>query len=183
MTYRPLHIFLALAAVGAAPMGLADDTSKATPAVPVSTAGTSPPDAQSKPEPHTSAAQPVCFKLTLHCVGGTGTASAKSTDHPPATTTSQGPTEATKASPGVGKAPAPDRPPLNLAAPDVRTVVAADELSEPLPELDQDAAAQEADTVQVQAGPDGPEVPSGFASIWWAVVHPTQAWRILSPAQ
>jgi hypothetical protein len=176
---RSLRIFVAVAAIAAAPLATADGTSRSAPS-PEATATApsgSQADAQPKPEAHNSAAPPVCFKLTLHCVGGTGTASAKSAAQP---ATSTAPAANAKAGSEPGKAP---NRPLNLAAPDVRTVVPADQLKEPLPSQDQEADAQEAETVQVKAGPGGPEVPSGFASIWWAVTHPTQAWRILSPAQ
>jgi hypothetical protein len=26
-----------------------------------------------------------------------------------------------------------------------------------------------------------PDVPGGLGAIWWAVVHPSQAWRIVTP--
>jgi hypothetical protein len=174
--HRRLHILLALAAATAAQWAVAADGSPASPTpVPTTSAtGTAPAEAQTKPESHDSAAPPVCFKLTLHCVGGTASAkSAAQTTAPP-----KGPAGTAK---GVSE-PAPNKP-LNLAAPDVRTVVPADELNEPLPTEDQEADVQETETVQVKAAPEAPEVPSGLASIWWAVVHPTQAWRIFSPAQ
>jgi hypothetical protein len=74
--------------------------------------------------------------------------------------------------------------PLNLTAPDVRTVVSADELKEPLPSDDQITEVQEDQTVSVK-GEMGvpPDVPGGFGAIWWAVNHPSQAWRILAPAE
>jgi hypothetical protein len=71
---------------------------------------------------------------------------------------------------------------LNLTAPDVRTVVPEQELKEPLPNPDQVNEAQEAQTVSVKTD-EGvpPDVPRGLGSIWWAVVHPSQAWRIVTP--
>ena len=105
----------------------------------------------------------MCFKLTGHCVDSskapkTGTATAK--------------TDAT------GKKP------LNLTAPDVRTVVPEEELKEPLPTTDQITEVQETDTVSVK-GDEGvpPDVPLGFGAIWWAMNHPSQAWRIFTPAE
>jgi hypothetical protein len=73
--------------------------------------------------------------------------------------------------------------PLNLTAPDVRTVVSADELKEPLPSEEQVTEVQEADTVAVKGNLDAPDVPGGFGALWWALNHPSQAWRILAPAE
>ena len=106
----------------------------------------------------------MCFKLTGHCVdaskdtkAGTGTAPAK----------------------GVAQTKGKK---LNLTAPDVRTVVPEQELKEPLPTENQITEVQESQTVQVKTD-EGvpPDVPGGLGSIWWAVVHPSQAWRILTP--
>jgi len=71
---------------------------------------------------------------------------------------------------------------LNLTAPDVRTVVPEQELKEPLPADNQITEVQEAQTVSVKTD-EGvpPEVPMGLGAVWWAVVHPSQAWRILTP--
>lgn len=108
-----------------------------------------------------SKSDPVCFKLTGHCVD-----SSKVT---------------TKA--GTAKA-ASGKKPLNLTAPDVRTVVPESELKEPLPTTDQVTETQEADTVSVKTEQGvPPDVPGGFGAIWWAVNHPSQAWRILAPAE
>jgi hypothetical protein len=105
----------------------------------------------------------VCFELTMHCVDGVPPAGAKNGT-------------ATK---GGGE----QQPPLNLKAPDVRTVVSPEELQEPLPSSEQQAQAEEGDTVQVKSEPNAPDVPGGFGAIWWAMNHPSQAWRILAPAQ
>jgi hypothetical protein len=108
----------------------------------------------------------------MHCVQGTtppasGTAPANQTNK-----------EGTAAKDtGTAK-----KPPLNLNAPDVRTVVSPDELKEPLPAGDQDQS-QDADTVQVRAESNAPDVPGGFGALWWALNHPSQAWRIVAPAQ
>jgi hypothetical protein len=108
----------------------------------------------------------VCFKLTGHCVDSSKAAAKAGT------------AGSTKAGSTTGKKP------LNLTAPDVRTVVPESELKEPLPNTDQVTETQEADTVSVQ-GDQGvpPDVPGGFGAIWWAVNHPSQAWRILTPAE
>ena len=106
----------------------------------------------------------MCFKLTGHCV------------------------DSSKAAPKAGTAGTPkagsDKKPLNLTAPDVRTVVPESELKEPLPTTDQITETQEADTVSVKTEQGvPPDVPGGFGAIWWAMNHPSQAWRILAPAE
>jgi hypothetical protein len=113
-----------------------------------------------------------CFKLTGHCVAGekaagTGTGAAAS---------SGGGGTATK------DASAPQKP-LNLTAPDIRTVVSPEELKEPLPSNQQIAEADESDTVSVKGDKNAPDVPGGFGALWWALNHPSQAWRILAPAE
>ena len=73
---------------------------------------------------------------------------------------------------------------LNLTAPDVSTVVPEQELKEPLPNTEQVTEVQESQTVSVKTN-EGvpPDVPGGLGAIWWAVVHPSQAWRIVTPAE
>jgi hypothetical protein len=107
---------------------------------------------------------PVCFQLTGRCV------------------------ELKKAPAAKGAANAPTdgsstKPPLNLAAPDVRTVVSADELKEPLPSSEQITEVQEDQTVAVKGEGVPADVPLGFGAIWWALNHPTQAWRIVTPVE
>lgn len=108
---------------------------------------------------------PVCFKLTGHCVDSSKAATKAATA-------------------GSAKAGSGSKQPLNLTAPDVRTVVPESELKEPLPSTDQVTETQETDTVQVKTD-EGvpPDVPLGFGAIWWAVNHPSQAWRIVTPAE
>jgi hypothetical protein len=105
--------------------------------------------------------QPVCFPLTGRCVEG-AKASKANTHH------------ASKDSSSAQR-------PLNLTAPDVRTVVSADELKEPLPSTEQVAEVQEADTVSVKSEGVPTDVPGGFGAIWWALNHPSQAWKIVVP--
>jgi len=102
----------------------------------------------------------VCFKLTGHCVDASK-ASAKS--------------GAAKTETGAnGKK-------LNLTAPDVSTVVPEQDLKEPLPNAEQVTEVQEAQTVAVKTEGVPTDVPQGLGAIWWAVVHPSQAWRIVTP--
>jgi len=112
-------------------------------------------------------ASSVCFKLTGHCVEGAkaGTTPATKSGSP-----------ATKDSSGSQKA-------LNLTAPDIRTVVSPDELKEPLPSNEQITESDESQTVAVKGETDAPDVPGGFGALWWALNHPSQAWRILAPAE
>lgn len=72
---------------------------------------------------------------------------------------------------------------LDLAAPDIRTVMPAAELQEPLPTEDQQEQAEEGTTVQVKGPEDTPNVPGGFGALWWALRHPSQAWRIFTPVE
>jgi hypothetical protein len=108
---------------------------------------------------------PVCFQLTGHCVDS-----------------SKAPGK--KAGSAASKSGTTGKKPLNLTAPDVSTVVPEQELKEPLPNTEQITETQESDTVSVK-GEQGvpPEVPMGLGSIWWAVSHPSQAWRILTPSE
>jgi hypothetical protein len=66
---------------------------------------------------------------------------------------------------------------LDLKAPDIRRLVPEVELREPL----QDPAEIEVQQVQVEGSRPEVYVPGGIASLPWAVMHPTQAWRILLP--
>jgi hypothetical protein len=78
----------------------------------------------------------------------------------------------------VAPSPANARP-LDLRAPDIRTLVAEAELRRRLDEPYEQLELQE----QVQVEGTRPEtyLPIGIASLPWAVMHPTQAWRIFLP--
>lgn len=132
---------------------------------------TSPADANQA----TGKSAPVCFKLTGRCVepsaakhGGNGSRAAQ-------TKGSQG---SASAKPGSSS-----QKPLNLTAPDVRSVVPAEELKEPLPTNEQIVETQEDGTVSVKGEQAAPDVPGGFGALWWALNHPSQAWRIFAPAE
>jgi hypothetical protein len=68
---------------------------------------------------------------------------------------------------------------LDIQAPDIRRIVSEEELRQRLEE----PAEIEESQAQVQVEGTRPEVyvPGGIASLPWAVMHPTQAWRILLP--
>jgi len=137
-------------------------SSTATPAPAASSSGSSSSSSADASGGQASAnkSEPVCFKLTGHCVDASK-GSAKS--------------GTAKAKTGAnGKK-------LNLTAPDVSTVVPEQELKEPLPNAEQVTEVQEAQTVAVKAEGVPTDVPQGLGAIWWAVVHPSQAWRIVTP--
>jgi hypothetical protein len=163
----------AQSAASSAPASAAGDTTSAAASKPAADAASaSPASTGTAPANPASADQPVCFKLTAHCIDPK-TGAGKTAD-----SSSAGKPTAKKASnkPADGK-------PLNLSAPDVRSVVPAQELREPLPTQDQELAAQEGDTVQVAGDTDNPDVPGGFGALWWAIRNPSQAWRIVAPVQ
>jgi hypothetical protein len=108
----------------------------------------------------------VCFNLTGRCVEP-----AKGSTH-----------RGASASGGSQSGASSGGKSLDLAAPDVRTVVSADELKQPLPTGEQIREVQESETVAVKGESPGPDVPLGFGAIWWAVNHPTNAWKIFLPA-
>lgn len=70
-------------------------------------------------------------------------------------------------------------PQADLTTPDVRQVLPAAELEAPLPDIDD---PQEPPTVAVK-GEYHPSILGGIPSLWWALCHPTQAWRIFTPIQ
>ena len=123
----------------------------------------------------------VCFKLTLHCFENkkSPVANAGSAGAAGSSTTSDTPAEAAN---GSDSDSARQRP-LNLNAPDVRTVIPAQELKEPLPTIDEQIESQESTTVSVKGEAPAPDVPGGFGALWWAVRHPSDAWRIFTPVE
>lgn len=79
-------------------------------------------------------------------------------------------------------AAAPGKP-LDLRTPDVTRLVTPEELER----LTREAAAEERDIEEVQVQrrsglpPDRPPVWPGLLAPFWALAHPTQAWRIFAP--
>ncbi len=114
---------------------------------------------------------PVCFKLTGRCV-----------EPAPGRTGKDGATSAQGAA-GAQKQGSSGPRPLNLTAPDVRSVVSAEELREPLPTGEQIIETQESETVAIKGERSAPDVPGGFGALWWALNHPSQAWRLFAPAE
>ena len=70
---------------------------------------------------------------------------------------------------------------LDLKAPDIHTLMSSEQIAAAIPNPD-DTAVVEPETVQVHGGgAPAPYVPSGFAALYWAALHPSQAWRIVTP--
>lgn len=83
----------------------------------------------------------------------------------------------------IQTAPTPPRPHvLDLRVPDVHTVMSAEQIAAAIPNPD-DVAVLDAETVAVRGATPPPYVPSGFAALYWAATHPTDAWRIFTPAE
>jgi hypothetical protein len=70
---------------------------------------------------------------------------------------------------------------LNLKAPDIHTLMTSEQIAAAIPNPD-DTEVVEPETVQVHGGSKpAPYVPSGFAALYWAALHPTESWRIVTP--
>jgi len=69
---------------------------------------------------------------------------------------------------------------LDLRAPALTRVFSQAELEQKLPET---AEVHETEIVQVQGERQITPVSVGLMAIPWAIIHPTQAWRILMPLQ
>lgn len=72
---------------------------------------------------------------------------------------------------------------MDLHAPDVRKVFPIGELQKRLPDEEEQRDAQENTTVQVSTERElpPPTAPVGILAPFWALRHPTQAWRIFMP--
>jgi len=89
---------------------------------------------------------------------------------------------ADEGSPPVASSAPPVHRALDLTPPDIRKVIPPEQLNAPLPNPDEEPQAN-APEVQVRGSRSVPDVPGGIVSVFWAVRHPTQAWRILMPVQ
>ncbi len=79
--------------------------------------------------------------------------------------------------------PTPPRPHvLDLKVPDIHELMSAEQIAAAIPNPD-DVELVGPETVQVRGATPPPYVPSGFAALYWAATHPTDAWRILAPAE
>lgn len=75
--------------------------------------------------------------------------------------------------------PAPAKAP-DLKAPDIHAVMTSDQIAAAVPVADETDVI-EPETVQVHSDPPPPYVPSGFGALYWAALHPAEAWRIVAP--
>jgi hypothetical protein len=72
---------------------------------------------------------------------------------------------------------------LDLKAPDIRDVMTSDELAAATSIPPDELEIIGPETVAVHGVPQPIYVPSGFASLYWAAIHPLSAWRIFAPVQ
>ncbi len=75
--------------------------------------------------------------------------------------------------PATAKAP-------DLKAPDIHTVMTSDQIAAAMPATDENEVI-EPEIVQVHSETPAPYVPGGFAALYWAALHPAEAWRIITP--
>lgn len=95
--------------------------------------------------------------------------------------------EAPQAKPAAASPPTSpprDAPRLHLYLGDARDLLSEKEwdalASAQGPDLE-DPATQSTEVVEVKGERETQSVPMGIASVFWAIRHPTQAWRILAP--
>jgi|JI10StandDraft_1071094.scaffolds.fasta_scaffold193834_2 hypothetical protein len=89
------------------------------------------------------------------------------------------PTRPRELAPAATPAPAGRRP-LDLRAPDVRRLLPAEQWRYPLPGED-DSVTVEARRNAPPPDPEKREVPGGIIAPFWALRHPSKAWRIFVP--
>lgn len=75
--------------------------------------------------------------------------------------------------------PAATRVP-DLKAPDIHAVMTSEQIAAAIPAYDETEVI-EPETVQVHSETPPPYVPGGFAALYWAALHPSDAWRIVAP--
>ncbi|MFO7276740.1 MAG: hypothetical protein DIU56_006870 [Pseudomonadota bacterium] len=112
----------------------------------------------------------VCFRVSGICVGA----------EPAAATTA-------RSEPGAADStasPSPVQQSLDLGAPAVTRVIPQSEIDALFAEsfAAEEAAFEPPPTVKVESTRPAPEVPSGIGALFWAIRHPSQAWRVLFPA-
>lgn len=72
---------------------------------------------------------------------------------------------------------------MDLKAPDIREVMTPEELAAATAPPPDEFEIIGPETVAVHGAPQPVYVPSGFAALYWAAIHPLSAWRILTPVQ
>ncbi len=87
-----------------------------------------------------------------------------------------------KATTPVQKSSAPPTPRLlDIKPPEIHQVMSAEQIAAAIPNPDETEI--EAQEVAVRGAVPAPYVPGGFAALYWAAIHPTDSWRILTPVQ
>jgi hypothetical protein len=71
---------------------------------------------------------------------------------------------------------------LDLKSPDIHDLMSADEIAAAIPNPDETEILGP-EEVAVKGATPAPYVPGGFAALYWAATHPTDAWRILTPVE
>ena len=93
-------------------------------------------------------------------------------------------TPATPAAPAPAAPPAPKpQPKLNLKIPDVNRTLTPAQRRAAMGPNDTDKAGETVEVQRQRAGDANvpPKPPGGLASVFWAVAHPIEAWRIFFP--
>lgn len=72
---------------------------------------------------------------------------------------------------------------LDLKAPDIRDVMTQEQLAAATSVPPDELEIIGPETVAVHGAAQPVYVPSGFAALYWAAIHPLSAWRILAPIQ
>lgn len=70
---------------------------------------------------------------------------------------------------------------FDLSAPDIRRLYSEAELRSPLEDPYEEMQRLKEQQVKVEGARPDPNLPIGILSLPWAVMHPTQAWRIFMP--
>jgi hypothetical protein len=144
------------AAADVVPTGAASATNAASPASATAAQEKGYESSRTEPSPATGSVplrRIVCLSASLQCFRVTSAATGAS---------------------GLAK-------PLDLRAPDIRTLVSEAELRQ---RVDDDwAISEREDEQQVRVEGARPDiyVPGGLAALGWAAMHPTQVWRIFLP--
>lgn len=114
----------------------------------------------------------VCFKVSGICIGA----------EPAAVPAAPGNPESSAAR-SADPPPAVQRS-LDLSAPAVTRVIPQTEIESMFADsfAAEEAALEPPPTVEVESTRPAPDVPSGLGALFWAIRHPTQAWRVIFPA-
>jgi hypothetical protein len=74
------------------------------------------------------------------------------------------------------------RPPLDLRAPDIEDILTPQQIADALASTREGNIEEiEVEGVRTRLAPSSPDVWLAIAAPFWALLHPTQAWRIFAP--